>query len=637
MNQIEILAGQHKSWKLVKKLGEGDAGEVFLASAQEDSTQAIVKRPHRSAFTSDMARQAAQIETEGKILEALKNISFGNTGFSITTPTLLDRSRAGTGYGEGVFIVIEKAGGVDLNFLTRVVRFGAKETLKDDRGYDRGILNYLHRLAEKGEVPQLLLLRALACIIQLLQTIHANSALMDTVSKSGILWNDIKPDHIFWEPSRRQFTIIDWGNSQFLSLDGTSEDRRLSRVDDYRQFNEEMGRFINIASPDLYRKLRWPGFSLSSDTFVKNFNLLDETIHQLLEEESRTIQETRQGEAALLGKEQITLRDLEQLDQLHKQIYQSGEMPDINGALKFCRRLASQLAFQRSLVEFRWVSLWASRLPSPEEKEWQVFNHIAETASSAGREERAIYIDGLIEGITGNWLEMLWNLLKAAKTTDDPAWWQEISGMIRKSHLHTDTAAPLRVMQQMLNAIQQACKQMEDYEQGRTDHIPSRFLQQGPISEQRKKLEQVANRIRQEILPSWQNPFPLPPDSQLDYSQVENVICEIGGILPDAQQIFIRALYQPKAQVKIILDAWENQEFNTASQALRRLLIWDPDRKRVLAAEEAIQKAADWLAKVRKGPQRNESPLEFASPVPAYTMLSFVGSTAMAPMERLGR
>ena len=52
---------------MLKKLGEGDAGEVFLAESLLEKDRAIIKRPHRSAFTSDRLRQASQIEREGQV------------------------------------------------------------------------------------------------------------------------------------------------------------------------------------------------------------------------------------------------------------------------------------------------------------------------------------------------------------------------------------------------------------------------------------------------------------------------------------------------------------------------------------------------------------------------------------------
>lgn len=58
----EALQGQRQSWNLIKKLGEGDAGEVYLVESLLDHRPAIVKRPRKGAFFSDVLRQASQIK-----------------------------------------------------------------------------------------------------------------------------------------------------------------------------------------------------------------------------------------------------------------------------------------------------------------------------------------------------------------------------------------------------------------------------------------------------------------------------------------------------------------------------------------------------------------------------------------------
>ena len=71
----KTIQGQHHSWNLVTKLGEGDAGEVFLVESLLDRQQAILKRPRKGAFFSDVLRQARQINTEGSILRGLPRVA----------------------------------------------------------------------------------------------------------------------------------------------------------------------------------------------------------------------------------------------------------------------------------------------------------------------------------------------------------------------------------------------------------------------------------------------------------------------------------------------------------------------------------------------------------------------------------
>ena len=105
------IVGQRYKWSLVKKLGEGDAGEVYLVESLVGDRTAILKRPGKSPFYSDVLRQASQIKIEGNILIALSGISFPGNGISLSTPALLDQSPPEEGLGERFFIIIERAAG----------------------------------------------------------------------------------------------------------------------------------------------------------------------------------------------------------------------------------------------------------------------------------------------------------------------------------------------------------------------------------------------------------------------------------------------------------------------------------------------------------------------------------------------
>jgi hypothetical protein len=75
MTNDEIVSGKARAWNLISKLGEGDAGEVYLVESVIERRRAILKRPKRNAFPSDTIRQASQIELEGQLLGALTSLN----------------------------------------------------------------------------------------------------------------------------------------------------------------------------------------------------------------------------------------------------------------------------------------------------------------------------------------------------------------------------------------------------------------------------------------------------------------------------------------------------------------------------------------------------------------------------------
>ena len=63
----------------------------------------------------------------------------------------------------------------------------------------------------------------------------------------------------------------------------------------------------------------------------------------------------------------------------------------------------------------------------------------------------------------------------------------------------------------------------------------------------------------------------------------------------------------PRQQVRTILETWGRKEFVSAAQELRRLLVMDPDRRRLLRADQALKAAPDWIQRLQAGPQPGEN------------------------------
>ncbi len=297
--ESDIVSGQQSAWVLLKKLGEGDAGEVYLVESLLEKQAAILKRPVRSAFASDVIRQTSQITTEGKILKTLSSALKMDSDFSVTVPDLLDQSKPGTAFSERLFIVIEKARGFDLALLARIAHMGllSGAEIQADTPEEK---RFLQTLAESGIMPERVLLSALNSLLSLFARFHKRGFDVDGLAAHGVLWNDVKAEHLFWDPWRASLTIIDWGNGQFLERDGNTRDRRFSASEDYRQLVDEMGRFLEMSAPELHKRLQWPNHSAFLTGDLHFLQELQERIWEALQEQLFLLREVRKEEVRLL-------------------------------------------------------------------------------------------------------------------------------------------------------------------------------------------------------------------------------------------------------------------------------------------------------------------------------------------------
>jgi serine/threonine protein kinase len=587
MTVADIVAGQRQKWSLVQKLSEGDAGEVYLVESLMERKTAILKRPYRSTFTSDLLRRASQIRTEGRILKVLEGVlRTVQLTTPIQIPALLDQSQDGSEFGERFFIVVEKAAGFDLSSLARTARFGRIE----EAGGSTDRLDYhlfLERLAARGEIPELVLLRALAGVIELFEQVHFAEITSDNEPQHGVIWNDVKPEHLYWDPARGCLTVIDWGNGQFLEADGAAQNRRFSRSDDYSQFLQEMGNFLADSSPGLYERLEWPAEFSRTDAYASDLKPLQERLVRLLEAALVELRDARRREGDLLGTSAPGEQHIRELENIQRYILDCGELPDIRTVEHLYSRYAARLAGDEDLEGLRWVCAEAARLPAASSEKWFLFGRIVDLATEAEENERRIFFRALHAGTVADWPTMLWELLTTIPQEPFPDWWDEVSQLIRHLHLQIKPGelTPYVVVSRLYFTLQAAVLRME------TGQEP----------------ETVLRILEGEVVRKWKRLEADPPNSGIDYADIEGLVDGIEALLPGTKDSLEKVLSQPKAQARIVIDAWQRKEFETARRGLRNLLLWDPHRRRVLLADRAVQSAPRLLLRVRQGAESGEN------------------------------
>lgn len=609
-----VITGQSSAWNLQQKLGEGDAGEVFLVSSVRDGKLAILKRPRKSAFHADILRQASQIYSETRILQALRGFRVKLDFGSLTVPQLIDQARPESESTADYFMVIEKAPGIDLDFLARLQHFD--EVLLEQRlqTYTAREQHFLKSLISQKKLPDWIILRCLNAAIVLFEEIHSYPVELDGIEKGGILWNDVKPEHIFWDPETRQCTLIDWGNAQFLEMDGTTRDRLFSSMTDYLQFLDGIGKFLKASVPDLYQELDWETHTISPETSAQEVRSLCQKIEKKLSSGKDTTLKFRAREQELLKLAIPRVGHIKDLDRVHQQLYAAGEYPDIEAVETISVELGKQLLEQEKLVEFRWLAEWTSELPVENRIRWQLLSTLSNIGLSIGEENRSVFFIALQYCLNGQEDEILWHLMKEMGAGSIPAWYQELGHLIRtiQLDLEPDSFSPLESVSRLAESLERNLKP-SDNAANELDLLfekPTNFL---GMNEKNRKMVEWLKRLKSEIIPRWQQLEPDPPQAGLAYNDLIVLSRDIEAVFPDAAQYLQRAVYQPAAQAQIILDAWERKDFNFSFRALRRLMVWDPDRLRIVRAGSLIEEADAWLEQLSKGPQSSESLEHYAA------------------------
>ncbi len=598
-----VVSGQKSGWSLVKKLGEGDAGEVYLVESLLENRTAILKRPARSVFTGEVRRQAEQIRTEGRILQALGEILPRLPGGKVSAPALLDQSKAGSEFGDRYFIVIDRARGFDLAYLARTSRMG----LEDANGIQLTPVEraYLAEIAHQKQLPERILFAALSAVLATFDAIHQAAVDTGSGNAAGILWNDVKPDHLFWDPHTASITIIDWGNGRFLDEGGVSRDMRHTAAGDQRQFLDEMGRFLAQTAPDLLNKLEWPEVGHIYEDVNPLVKQLRERVDSALAQANRLLQETRAKEAELLSPELERGLDLTGLEHIHQEIVSLGEIPDYAGALRLVSQSAANLAAAGDMGSVRALTAWAAGLPGAPAQSLQLLEQLAHITAQAQDESYHALILAVQSAAANDWLETLWHMLQSLERAPEPEWWNDLLPLVRKQAASEKIAniRPLLNLRRLHLTLQASLQKIDDQ------------LARSPNGDDQahyKQLENLAGKIRQ-VIHAWVQLEPLPPYSTLAYTDLEQMINEIEQCLPRAGDELLSALEPARSQVRKLLESWGRKEFITARRDLRQTLLFDPDRRRLLRADQALQLAPDWLQRLQSGPRPGEKLTDYVT------------------------
>lgn len=613
----KAIQGRLQSWTLINKLGEGDAGEIYLVKSLLDNKPAIIKRPCRGSFFSDILRQASQIKTEGSILRRLARVTFPNQYLQLHIPTLLDENRSENELGEQTFIIIEQASGLNLKLLNQVIRFGPTSIQPFPTNPESA--RFIHPWSQFLEFPAQLLVRILLGIINLLETVHTANYDNEVNIWPGLIWNDVKPEHLYWDPFNVRLTVIDWGNSQFLERDGVTKDRKHTALDDFRQFIQELGSFILEANPGLYSRLQWSEDTLSGDIYTQSILPLKERLATLHKQDAKGLQALHQQELDLYNLSKPELEHILQYEALQRQLISFGEFPDNLGAMNFMVKTAHRMATDLRLSEFQQVCEYAASSSISSTEKWTLLKKIAQVAKQATNPDalsQSAFTNALTAGVAGDWTAALWELYKFLGDRPRPDWWEEISQGIRQVCLSLEPQAitPYTMFARLYYTLQSEVTLKSDRRLKAT-HEDADHEGQEPSGNNWLTSEDLITIIHQEIIEKWRQVEPSPPYSSICYTEIDSLIDQIEYFLPGTREKCEKSLQQPKAQVNLVLNAWEQKDFELARRGLRSILLWDPDRARLLTAEKAIRSAPQWLARVRKGAGKDEPFYDFLTSV----------------------
>ena len=487
-------------------IGSGDAGEVYpVVCLDQPDLTGVMKKPARIATAGTIQRQAGQIAQEGLALGRLD----GLPNSKARPPRLLDHAPDFTHGTANYFIISETAIGEDLDTIL-------SQTRKIGKPFPRRVI-----------------MTVLDALFDMFSRAH----------KAGVLWTDVKLEHIYWHNPTGQVRVIDWGNALFLDSDAQ---HARPRWEDYQQMIETLGNFLQRSAPELYVDLGWEEFqgqtldSTRVSILARRITYQQQVIALQVMEYQSLIRVVISAEPSLEG-----LRKINGYKQILEKIGAPWEEVDV---LEYCQSL-----LETALAEGNLQSCVSATTLV-----WEIFDDSLDLPWHLMR-EYCRHTDILTHSafaslgkntLKTNWTGALWAASTIACQSQDPVWWDRLIPVMRQKALGTATPPPIQTCRTLLKWAQ---------------------------DNQEKDLVHKLDRI----LLGWRHKGTDPAESPFDYGLLEIIRQEEN--LPPRLRSQIKQSFTPGDEaIRELVKVWTNANWDALPKAFQRIISWDPDRWGIL-------------------------------------------------------
>ena len=526
------VIGKNFTWQMGDSpIGSGDAGEVYsVACVEQPDMVGVMKKPAKVATGGTILRQAGQIAREASALKQLDGLPRGKAH----PPRLLDTAPEFTEGTANYFIVSETAAGVDLAAM-----------LAESRQTNKAF-------------PRRVIITVLDALFDLFSRAH----------KSGILWNDVKLEHIYWHNPTSQIAVIDWGNAQFLSHDEDSSRHTLPRWEDYRQMVETLGGFIKRSAPELYADLGWEEFegqdmdSLQISVLARRISYQQQVMSLKVMEYQSLVRVTLQNNPNLDG--------LQRIRQHQTVLEQIGAPWEQAGVLDYGSSLIQHAADADDVqTVVKSTALIWEMFDDTLDVSWYLLREYFRYTEILSHDTLKFLIK---QTLNENWSIALWHLVSIARDVNHAAWWDRLIPVLRQKALGLVTPPPYQSCQKLL-----AWSKTHSAEKS---HLALTL---------------------DAILANWRKKGTTHNESPFDYALLD--ILQTESDLPGHIQREIKESFAAgKRAIRELLQNWVNADWEALPQTFQQILGWDPDRWGIIHLSVLVDDFQVWLEKLFEGP-----------------------------------
>lgn len=533
---VRTVQGMTYAWQVGDKpIGSGDAGEVYTVTClDQPNLTGMLKKPARVATVGTLQRQADQIAREAHALIRLEGLPDSKA----RPPRLLDQAPEYTQGTANFFIISETAPGEDFTSLL------------------------MHSRQTGKPFPRRVIISVLDALFDMFSRAH----------KAGVLWNDVKLDHIYWHNESGLVGVIDWGNALFL--EGEQQHGR-PRWEDYQQLVDTLGNFLQTSAPELYTDLGWDEFqgqTLDSprvSILARRISYQQQVIALQVMEFQSLIRVVLSADPSIDG-----LRKIIEYKHILEKIGASWAHADV---LHYCQAL-----IESALAEGdRQSTVSTTTLV------WELFDDSLDLPWHLLREycrhtdilTHSAYPALVKHTLSADWTATLWAASTIANQVTDPVWWNGLIPVIRQKALNTTEPTPY-----------QTCQTVLTWAKDQND---------------RNLVEQLTA-----IIKGWRHKGEDLQESPLDYDLLD-ILRENHG-LPSRLRSELKQSFAPGEEaIRGLVKVWTNANWDDLPKALQLVLSWDPDRWGILCLATQVKAFQAWLKTLFDGPAIGVSPLTF--------------------------